>query len=283
MGAYYLGWTINCLNIVRVFVQYHDMAHFSFFESIWLNKLFGHLIALYVHFPFQMWRDGHNYHHKHFGNLDKVDLSQTILFTKKQYESYPTLKKLWIRLYREPLIFFFISAEYIWTFGVLYIAIKKYGLFSSACLEKLAAMGSFYVFWLLDLPILEMYVCLHMAELLGNVLFHLQHSVNMPYRERMGKWDFNRAALEGSTFLEIPYPLKIFTCGIEYHHIHHLNTNVASYAIQACHDKLDTPKGLNWESFNINRVDMLLAFKSLANVMLDEEKDLLIPFSYSHL
>jgi len=38
----------------------------------------------------------------------------------------------------------------------------------------------------------------------------------------------------------MPQPLKIFTNGIEYHHIHHLNTNVASYAIEACHYDLES-------------------------------------------
>lgn len=79
----YLGWTIHTLNAVRFFIQFHDMAHFSFFKSALLNKLVGTLIGVYVCFPFQAWRDGHNHHHRHFGNLDRLDLSQTILFTKK--------------------------------------------------------------------------------------------------------------------------------------------------------------------------------------------------------
>ena len=82
---YILGWVLNALVIVRMFVQFHDMAHFNYFKSISLNKVVGSLLGVYVHFPFQAWRDGHNHHHKHFGNLDRLDLSQTILFNKKQY------------------------------------------------------------------------------------------------------------------------------------------------------------------------------------------------------
>ena len=80
-----LGWALNSFVIVRMFVQFHDMAHFSYFKSISLNKVVGSLLGVYVHFPFQAWRDGHNHHHKHFGNLDRLDLSQTILFSKKQF------------------------------------------------------------------------------------------------------------------------------------------------------------------------------------------------------
>jgi acyl-lipid omega-6 desaturase (Delta-12 desaturase) len=230
-----------------------------------------------------MWRDGHNYHHKHFGNLDKVDLSQTILFTKKDYESWPTYKKLWVRVTREPVIFFSLTVQYIWIAGVLYTCIRKYGLFSLAVFERIASYAVYYPLYLMGLPVLPFYLSVHAAQGLGSVLFHLQHACNAPYRQRAGKWDSARAALEGSTFLQIPQSLKVFTNGIEYHHIHHLNTNVASYAMQSCHEALDGSKGLNWKFFGINSVDMELSFWSLFNVMLDEENNKMIPFSYSHL
>lgn len=89
--------------------------------------------------------------------------------------------------------------------------------------------------YIYDLPVLEYYICHHFAIANGMGLFHLQHSVNAPYREHKEKWDTTTAALEGSTYLEVPSWLKFFSCGIEYHHIHHLNTNVASYNMQECH------------------------------------------------
>lgn len=99
-GFAVLGWTLHSLNAVRLFIQFHDMAHFSFFSSIALNRAVGRVIGVYVHFPFQAWRDGHNHHHKHFGNLDRMDLSQTIIFTKKQYDSMGFTRKILVRLLR---------------------------------------------------------------------------------------------------------------------------------------------------------------------------------------
>lgn len=84
-GHNILGWTVHGFNIIRIFVQFHDMAHYSYFSTIRMNKIVGALFGIYVHFPFNAWRDGHNHHHRHFGNLDRLDLSQSILFTKKQY------------------------------------------------------------------------------------------------------------------------------------------------------------------------------------------------------
>lgn len=86
IGMEFLGWSLNVLMILRLFMQFHDMAHFSFFSSMTANTIVGKLIGIYTHFPFNAWRDGHNHHHKHFGNLDRLDVSQTILFTKKQYD-----------------------------------------------------------------------------------------------------------------------------------------------------------------------------------------------------
>jgi hypothetical protein len=82
--------------------------------------------------------------------------------------------------------------------------------------------------------------------------------------------------------LYIPKLLRPFTNGIEYHHIHHLNTNVASYNIEECHESFENGEKASrkWDDFQINRVDLALAYKSMFNVMLDEDNNQLIPFSY---
>lgn len=91
---------ILTLNYVRFFIQFHDMAHFSFFKDMKWNIYVGRFIGILTHFPFDGWRDGHNHHHKHFGNLDRLDLSQTILFTKAQYDSWSKGKKIFVRIIR---------------------------------------------------------------------------------------------------------------------------------------------------------------------------------------
>jgi omega-6 fatty acid desaturase (delta-12 desaturase) len=281
-----MGWVLHTLNMVRFFIQFHDMAHFSFFSSIAANKAVGRMIGIYVNFPFDNWRDGHNHHHKHFGNLDRTDLSQTILFTKKQYEEMKTPLKLLVRILREPVIFFTITVQIVWYFGVFFNCIRRYGVLSSAVADKVISFAMYlFIFDWIGLPAWGMYWSLHISMSFGTILFHLQHSVNAPYREHQKSWNFARAALEGSTFLQIPLLLRPFTNGIEYHHIHHLNTNVASYVIQTCHDEFEhkDKTGLHWDKYHINRVDWPLACRSLLNVMLDEETGTLLPFSYTSL
>lgn len=284
LGFGVLGWTIHTFNCVRFFIQFHDMAHFSFFSSISTNTWVGKLIGIYTHFPFNAWRDGHNHHHKHFGNLDRIDLSQTILFTKKQYDEMKGVKKILARVFREPIIFFFVTVPFVWFVGLFYVTAKRYGVFSLTFLEKILSVVVYT--WIMPfvfgVPALKMWASIYFANIVGTILFHLQHSVNIAYRQHQTKWDFVKAAMEGSTFLDVPFLLRPFTNGIEYHHIHHLNTNIASYVIDQCHAEFDASgkDGKKWDEFRINRVDIPHAFKSLFNVMLDEENSVLVPFQY---
>lgn len=150
------------------------------------------------------------------------------------------VKKIAARVLREPIVFFFFTTPLVWFVGLAFTVPKRYGVFSLTFLEKLMSIVVFtWVFPLVGIPALNMWLSIIFAQILGTILFHLQHSVNLAYRERQQKWNFARAALEGSTFLEVPFLLRPFTNGIEYHHIHHLNTNVPSYTINACHYDFD--------------------------------------------
>jgi len=174
------------------------------------------------------------------------------------------VKKVAVRIFREPAIFFFITVPYFWFVGLFYVVAKRYGVFSMTFFEKIMSVV-FYTFicpMVFGVPAFEMWVAIYFAEMIGTILFHLQHSVNIAYRQRKTSWDFTRAALEGSTFLDIPLILKPFTNGIEYHHIHHLNTNVPSYYIAKCHEEFDngTKEGNQWDQFSINRVGFELAW-----------------------
>ncbi len=143
------------------------------------------------------------------------------------------IKKILVRIFRSPPVYFFFTIPMVWFIGLFPTVAKRYGVFSMSFLEKIAS----FVLYTCIMPlsgasVVNVWISMILSQIIGTILFHLQHSVNLPYRQRKDKWNFAKAALEGSTFLEIPKILKTFTNGIEYHHIHHLNTNVPSYAIQ---------------------------------------------------
>jgi len=89
--------------------------------------------------------------------------------------------------------------------------------------------------WKLDLVLVELVSLLIMCNT-GYLLFHAQHTFQGSYKRRDLAFDEYQAAMLGSSFLQIPHIFKFFTLGIEYHHIHHLNTRVPCYRLQSCHE-----------------------------------------------
>jgi len=71
---------------------------------------------------------------------------------------------------------------------------------------------------------------------MGVLVMHAQHTFDSCPRQRSEGWDWFSVAMQGSSMLHVPEPLKFFTSGIEYHHIHHLNTRVPMYRLRQCHD-----------------------------------------------
>lgn len=67
------------------------------------------------------------------------------------------------------------------------------------------------------------------------------------------------AALLGSTRIPLPFPLSLFSFGIEYHHIHHFDVRVPGYRLPQC-DAEGEKLGL-WG--RVNTVDAARAFRSL--------------------
>ena len=61
----------------------------------------------------------------------------------------------------------------------------------------------------------------YLGMLMGVLLFHWQHVYRSGYARPATSWKLREAAIVGSSIAYIPEPLKYFTLGIEYHHIHH--------------------------------------------------------------
>ncbi len=71
----------------------------------------------------------------------------------------------------------------------------------------------------------------------GLLLFAVQHNFEQSYASGDEGWDYDRGALEGSSFLQLPGWLNWMTANIGYHHVHHLSARIPSYCLVACHDE----------------------------------------------
>ena len=119
---------------------------------------------------------------------------------------------------------------------------------------------------LIQLPVLWL------AGALGIWLFYVQHQFEGGYWARKEEWDALRAAMEGSSYYELPTVLRWFSANIGYHHVHHLNARIPNYRLKACFDAIP----------ELRKTRALTIRRSLSSVRLklwDEERRTLVRFS----
>jgi omega-6 fatty acid desaturase (delta-12 desaturase) len=76
------------------------------------------------------------------------------------------------------------------------------------------------------------------AQLVGCLLFYVQHQYEDTYWSQGERWSYNSAALEGCSYLKLPRVLQWFTGNIGFHHIHHLNHKIPNYKLEQCYEEV---------------------------------------------
>ena len=75
-----------------------------------------------------------------------------------------------------------------------------------------------------------------LAGAAGVWLFYVQHQFESAYWARGRAWNFERSAVEGSSYYDLPAILHWFSANIGYHHLHHIATRVPNYRLRECFD-----------------------------------------------
>lgn len=225
---------------VRAFIIQHDCGHGSFFSSRTLNDFTGRCMSVLTVAPYSLWRREHAIHHASSGNLDRRGAGDIDTLTVAEYQALPPLKKLRYRLYRNPLFLFGLGVP------AYFILVQRtpwlHALPAKDAWKSVMglniALALFYgpliyvfgfakVLWVI-LPIV------HIAAATGGWLFFIQHQFEETTWEKAEGWDFQVAALLGSSFYDLPKVLNWFTGNIGLHHIHHLNSMIPNYRLQDC-------------------------------------------------
>jgi omega-6 fatty acid desaturase (delta-12 desaturase) len=63
----------------------------------------------------------------------------------------------------------------------------------------------------------------------------VQHQFEDVIWTRQQEWDYEKMALEGSSYLKFPKLLQWFSGNIGFHHIHHLSPKIPNYKLEQCH------------------------------------------------
>jgi len=250
----YLPWfvflPIYLLALLLHFMIFHDCGHGSFFSTKQWNKPLEWLESFMVLTPID-WTYKHAVHHGQSGDLSKnpAEWSDTIYFTVEQYKALPVWKRALYRIFRDPLFFYTAIPFLNWfvKYRIPFLRPMKFQkgpdpTLNSVINTSAAACYFGWVYWMFGGNVLGFTLfASYLTGLFGIVLFHLQHSFNPSYVIREG-WNLKDSAMKGSSVLTIPWFLKWWLMGIEYHHIHHYSTKVPGYNLQRCHE--EAPPGL---------------------------------------
>ncbi len=226
---------------VRLFIILHDCGHWSFFKSAKANHWVGSILGVLVFTPYFQWRQSHAVHHATAANLDKRGVGDVWTLTVEEFLEASWWKKLFYRVYRNPLIMFGVGP--LLTFLILHRlpnnSYKKREK-NSVHLTNLALIIIMLIMsWTIGLKnyLLIQLPVIWVASTVGVWMFYVQHQFEGVYWERAQEWDFVKAGLEGSSFYKLPKIMQWFSGNIGFHHIHHLSPRIPNYLLEKCHQE----------------------------------------------
>ncbi len=263
--------------LVRLFMIQHDCGHHAFFKSRRANDLLGWLIGVFTLTPFAYWRDAHAIHHATSGDLDRRGIGDIVVLTVREYEALPRWRRLAYRLYRNPLVFFGLGPTYLFVLKFrlpLDMLRKRWRLLPGVLGTNLAigavvaAVGlvvGYAEFAMVQVPVTMI------AASIGVWLFFVQHQFEATYWARADEWDFHKAAVQGSSYYDLPRIMRWFTANIGVHHVHHLCSRIPNYRLQDCLKQVP-------ELRRINRITLRDSVKCVRLTLWDEERRRLVSF-----
>ncbi len=224
--------------LVRLFIIQHDCGHQSMFSHRKVNDWVGRFIGILTLTPYDHWKRGHALHHAGSGNLDRRGIGDDILtMTVEEYKAASKWERLKYRMYRHPVVMFGVGPAYVFFLhNRLPIGAMKNGLkpWASALLTNLGvaivyggliwAVG-WKIFVLIQIPTVVV------AASIGVWMFYVQHQFDETHWSRTGEWDRENAALQGSSYYDLPRWLMWMTGNIGVHHVHHLSARIPFYQL----------------------------------------------------
>ena len=225
--------------LIRTFIIFHDCTHSSFFKSKRANEIVGFITGVLTFTPFRQWRWEHTVHHSSAGDLDRRGMGDVWTLTIQEYLESSRWRRFAYRLSRNPVILFGIAPLFLF---LLYQRIPTKGakpavknnLHLTNLVLLAIAIGLSFVFGFWNYVIIQLIV-LTVASVSGVWLFYVQHQFEDVYWERKEDWDYQKAALEGSSFYKLPKILQWFSGNIGFHHIHHLSPQIPNYQLENAH------------------------------------------------
>lgn len=264
--------------LVRIFIIFHDCCHHSFFKNRLANKILGTITGVLTLFPYEQWAHDHSVHHATSSNLDKRGTGDIWVLTVDEYREASIWRKISYRIYRNPILMFGLGPIFI------FLLKNRFNRRDAGLKERM----NLYLTNILIVSVIGL-VCLAIgwkAFLLvqgpiflisgsaGIWLFYVQHTFEDSYFEEDEKWEYIKAAVEGSSFYKLPKLLQWLTGNIGYHHVHHLSPRVPNYKLEAAHNSSELLQ-------HVPTITIATSIRSIRFHLWDEEEKKFV--GYNHI
>ena len=268
--------------LVRLFMIQHDCGHGSFFAHRLADDWIGRALGVLTLTPYDYWKRSHAVHHAGAGNLDQRGMGDITTLTVAEYRALSRWGRLRYRLYRHPAVMFGIGP--VWVFLLqqrLPVGMMRSGVspwVSTMATNLAIAALAAGLMWLVGVgPFLIIHLpMVTLAGAVGIWLFYVQHQFEDTHWATGAEWDFQDAALHGSSHYDLPAVLRWFTGNIGIHHVHHLSSRVPCYRLPEV--LRDYP-----ELRDLGRITLLESLRCVKLVLWDENRKKLVSFREARL
>ncbi len=250
------------LLLVRMFIIYHDYEHHAILQNSGLAKVIMKGFGIFILSPSSIWKRSHDHHHKNNSKLFSASIGSYPVATKQKYLQMSGTERFEYLATRHPLT---IALGYftMFIFGMCVASFisnqKKHWDSLLALVLHFSASVMIFIFlgWLTWL--LLFFLPFLIAFATGSYLFYAQH--NFPGVRFAGNndWAYEKAAMESSSFMEMPPILSWLTGNIGYHHIHHLNARIPFYRLPETMNKV--PQLHNCKRTSLHPRDIIACLK----------------------
>jgi acyl-lipid omega-6 desaturase (Delta-12 desaturase) len=237
---------------LRLFAFYHDTMHGAIFSDSHAGRLLMRLAGMYLLTPPSVWRETHDFHHRHNAMLSGSQIGSFPIVTRKTWHAMTARQKLAYRIKRHPLNMLF---GYITVFivGMNLAPFSRNPARHWTALVALVAHVALFaaVAWVTTplnafcAVVLPMLV----STSIGSYLFFAQHNFPDEIINTRDQWDYTEAALFSSSMFEMGAVMHWITGNIGYHHVHHLNSRIPFYRLDeamASIPELHNPGKVTW-------------------------------------
>jgi omega-6 fatty acid desaturase (delta-12 desaturase) len=226
--------------LTRMYSLFHDLTHNSLFESRRANSRWGHFLGFLLFTPYRWWQRQHRIHHAHTGDLDHRGVGEINTMTLAEYESASRPRRFAYRLYRNPALILLVGPSLVFLFERRFPQRGMTRRMLASVIATNVALAAWVLVWS-SVVGWETFLLIQGTTLIAGGaiaawMLYVQHQFEDTYYESPGSWEFERAALQGSSYLQLPPPLAWAVGNANYHHVHHLSAKIPNYRLRAAHE-----------------------------------------------